>query len=91
MDAIITANPDVRFVLKEFPILGQDSVDAHKVSFAFKNIAPQKYGEFHRALMTGEHANEARAIEVAKSLSYPKSPSGKETTYTHPFDFKARN
>jgi hypothetical protein len=30
-------------------------------------------------------------IEVAKSLSYPKSPSGKETTYTHPFDFKARN
>ncbi|RYH05278.1 MAG: DsbA family protein, partial [Alphaproteobacteria bacterium] len=68
MDAIIKANPDVRFVLKEFPILGQDSVDAHKVSFAFKQIAPEKYGDFHRALMTGEHANEARAIEVAKSL-----------------------
>ena len=68
MDGIIKANPDVRFVLKEFPILGQDSVDAHKVSFAFKHIAPQKYGEFHRALMTGEHANEARALEVAKSL-----------------------
>ena len=68
MDAIIKSNPDVRFVLKEFPILGQDSVDAHKVSFAFKHIAPEKYGEFHRALMTGEHANEARAIEVAKSL-----------------------
>ena len=29
-------------------------------------------------------------IDVAKSLTYPKSPSGKETTYTHPFDFKAR-
>ena len=68
MDAIIKANPDVRFVLKEFPILGQDSVDAHKVSYAFKLIAPQKYGDFHRALMTGEHADEARAIEVAKSL-----------------------
>lgn len=68
MDAIIKANPDVRFVLKEFPILGQDSVDAHKVSFAFKHIAPEKYGDFHRMLMTGEHANEARAIEVAKSL-----------------------
>jgi protein-disulfide isomerase len=68
MDAIIKANPDVRFVLKEFPILGQDSVDAHKVSFAFKLIAPEKYGDFHRALMTGEHSNEARAIEVAKSL-----------------------
>lgn len=68
MDAIIKSNPDVRFVLKEFPILGQDSVDAHKVSFAFKHIAPGKYGEFHRMLLTGEHADEARAIEVAKSL-----------------------
>jgi protein-disulfide isomerase len=68
MDAILKANPDVRFVLKEFPILGQDSVDAHKVSFAVKTVAPEKYGDFHRALMSGEHANEARAIEVAKSL-----------------------
>lgn len=68
MDAVIKDNPDVRFVLKEFPILGQDSVDAHKVSFAFKQIAPEKYGDFHRALLTGEHADEARAIEVAKSL-----------------------
>lgn len=29
-------------------------------------------------------------IEVAKSITYPKSPTGKETTYKHPFDFKAR-
>lgn len=30
-------------------------------------------------------------IEVAKSIAYPKSPTGKETTYKHPFDFKARH
>ncbi len=30
-------------------------------------------------------------LEVAKVLPYPKSQSGKETTYTHPFDFKARH
>jgi hypothetical protein len=29
-------------------------------------------------------------LDVAKSLTYPKSPNGKETTYKHPFDFKAR-
>jgi hypothetical protein len=29
-------------------------------------------------------------LDVAKKLSYPKSPSGKDTTYTHPFEFKAR-
>ena len=28
-------------------------------------------------------------LDVARSLSYPKSPTGKETTYKHPFDFKA--
>jgi hypothetical protein len=28
--------------------------------------------------------------ELAKALAYPKSPSGKETTFRYPFDFKAR-
>ena len=29
-------------------------------------------------------------IDLAKSLAYPRSPSGKETKFTYPFDFKAR-
>jgi hypothetical protein len=33
----------------------------------------------------------ACVVEVARSLTYPASPTGKETTYTHPFDFKARH
>jgi hypothetical protein len=28
--------------------------------------------------------------ELAKSLTYPRSPSGKVTTFSYPFDFKAR-
>lgn len=28
--------------------------------------------------------------ELAKGLTYPRSPSGKETKFTYPFDFKAR-
>ena len=35
-------------------------------------------------------AVEACMSDVAKKLSYPPSPSGKETTYTHRFQFKAR-
>lgn len=31
---------------------------------------------------------EACTIDLAKSLSYPKSPGGKITTFTYPFDFK---
>jgi len=69
MDAVIKSNPDVRFVLKEFPILGPDSLAAHKVSDAFRHIAPEKYGQFHRELLGSEaHANEARALEVAQSF-----------------------
>lgn len=30
-------------------------------------------------------------VDVAKSISWPKSPSGKETKYRHPFDFKAHH
>lgn len=33
---------------------------------------------------------EACVEDLAKSLSYPRSPSGKETTFRYPFDFKAR-
>jgi hypothetical protein len=33
---------------------------------------------------------EACIGDLAKSLSYPRSPSGKETTFHYPFDFKAR-
>jgi len=29
-------------------------------------------------------------IDFAKTLTYPKSPSGKDTRFTYPFDFKAK-
>jgi protein-disulfide isomerase len=69
MDAVIKKNPEVRFVLKEFPILGPDSVAAHKIADAFHRIAPEKYAQFHRDLLGGEeHATEGRALEVAAAL-----------------------
>jgi protein-disulfide isomerase len=66
MDAVIAADPNVRFVLKEFPILGPDSQAAHVVSKAFNLISPENYGDFHRALMNVDgRANEASAIRIA--------------------------
>ncbi len=69
MERILATDPKVRFVLKELPILGPDSLDAHRVSNAVRLIAPEKYGEFHRALLgsTGT-ATEESAIEVAAAL-----------------------
>ena len=66
MEALVSDNPDLRFVLKEFPILGPDSQKAHVVSMAFRTLAPEKYIDFHRALlMGGGRANEDAAIRAA--------------------------
>lgn len=69
MEAILENDKNVRFVLKELPILGPDSLAAHRVSAAFRQIAPEKYGDFHRALLGGEdRATEETAIAVAGRL-----------------------
>jgi len=69
MEQIIASDPDVRFVLKEFPILGEDSVDAHRVSAAVTRVAPDHYEAFHLELLGGSgRATEARAIDIAVSL-----------------------
>jgi protein-disulfide isomerase len=69
MDGILAKDKNVRFILKEFPILGPDSVAAHKVANAVRLIAPAKYPEFHRKLLGGTaHASEQTAIAVAKSF-----------------------
>ena len=68
MQELISKDPNVRFVLKELPILGPDSVKAHIVAQAFKNLMPEKYSEFHLALLGAGHADEASAISLAVAL-----------------------
>jgi protein-disulfide isomerase len=69
MDALLKKDKDIRFVLKEFPILGPDSVAASKVSDAFRKLAPEKYAEFHHALLGSDgRASEDSAMAVATSL-----------------------
>lgn len=66
MLALTADNPDLRFVLKEFPILGPDSQQAHVVSMAFHRLMPEKFGEFHTALLGSQgRANEESAIRLA--------------------------
>ncbi|TGS15208.1 DsbA family protein [Mesorhizobium sp. M2E.F.Ca.ET.209.01.1.1] len=69
MQALTKSDPDLRFVLKEFPILSPDSQKASVVSMAFHLMHPEKYGEFHTALLGGQgRATESSAIKVALSL-----------------------
>ncbi len=69
MQALTKEDPDLRFVLKEFPILGPDSQKASVVSMAFHKMMPEKYSEFHTALLGGQgRATEDAAIKIAVSL-----------------------
>ena len=69
MDAMVKADPNLKFVLKEYPILGEDSLKAHVVAQSFRVLMPEKYADYHRQLLSGEaRADEARAIELALSL-----------------------
>lgn len=67
---LLDKDPKVRFVLKEFPILGPDSLAAHRVAMSFRKLAPEKYREFHIKLLSGDvRATEAHALDVGTSLS----------------------
>ena len=69
MDALVAADPDLRVVMKEFPILGPDSTQAHIVSGAFRRLMPEKWPQFHAKLIRASgRAGEASAIAVALSL-----------------------
>ena len=69
MQEMTKADPELRFVLKELPILGPDSQKAHVVAQAFKHLMPEKYPEFHTRLLGGEvRATEETAMLVATAL-----------------------
>lgn len=69
MTALIDSNPDLRVVMKEFPILSPGSIEAARISVAVKDIAPERYLEFHQAIFSrpGEAAG-AKAFEIAGEL-----------------------
>lgn len=66
MKKILATNPDVKFIIKEWPVLGQNSFDAHSVSIAFNTLMPEKYTEFHEKLLSLKgQKGKAKAVEIA--------------------------
>ncbi len=63
-------NPDLRVVLRDFPILSPGSVEAAKIANAFlRQFQGEKFWEFHRKLL-GSHGpvGKTEALAVAKDL-----------------------
>jgi protein-disulfide isomerase/sulfite exporter TauE/SafE len=71
MLSLLKDNGDLRVILKEFPVLGDGSVEAARVAVAVRMQDPtgQKYLEFHQKLLGGHgEANGERALAVAKEV-----------------------
>ncbi|WP_343034057.1 DsbA family protein [Aurantimonas aggregata] len=75
VDALLAADPDIRFVLKEISVLGPQSLAASRVSLAVRELAPERYGEFQRTLLGSRGvADEAAAMGVAEDLGIETAP-----------------
>ena len=71
MVALLKTDPKLKIVLKEFPVLGQGSVEAATVAIAVRmqDDSGKKYFEFHQKLLGGRgQADRARALVVAKEV-----------------------
>jgi protein-disulfide isomerase len=71
MVELMGKDPKLKVVLKEFPVLGQGSVEAAQVAVAVRmqDKSGKKYLEFHQKLLGGRgQADKTRALAVAKEI-----------------------
>ncbi|MBU2533405.1 MAG: DsbA family protein [Alphaproteobacteria bacterium] len=82
---------NVRVVMKEFPIFGEDSEFAAKAALA--SIKQNKYWQFHTALMSTERVTKQNTLEIAKSVGIDVAAleqEMKEPVYQQVIDDNAR-
>jgi len=66
MEIMLQSNKNLKFVLKEFPVLGEGSIEASRVSMAFSKLMPEKHADFHVELLSLPGQKDgARAMELA--------------------------
>jgi protein-disulfide isomerase len=69
MKQLLANDKNLRIVMKQFPVLGDGSVEAAQVGIAVHTIAPDRYFAFHEAML-GERGqvNGERALAVAEEI-----------------------
>src|SRR5580698_11232245 len=73
MLTLLKTDPNLKFVLKEFPVLGEGSVEAAHVAVAarMQDATGKKYLDFHQKLLGGRgQADKARAMAAAKDAGF---------------------
>jgi protein-disulfide isomerase len=80
---LLKSDHKLKIVLKEFPVLGQSSVEAAQVAVAarMQDPAGKKYLDFHQKLLGGRgQADKARALAAAKEAGFDIAKIEKDMT-----------
>ncbi|MDH3668209.1 MAG: DsbA family protein [Paracoccaceae bacterium] len=68
---LLARDPNIRLVVKEFPILGPDSVTAARIATAATEIDSSKFKALNDAMMTfGGQLNETAIYQIAGTIGY---------------------
>lgn len=74
MTELMQSDPKLKVVLKEFPVLGPGSVEAAQVAVAVRLVAPDKYYDFHKTLLSERgQANKSKALAAAEEVGIDKA------------------
>ena len=68
---VVKNRSDIKIVIKELPILGQDSKDAAKVALFINSKDPAKYQNFHSKMLSSK--TKESAVKVAISLGFKEA------------------
>ncbi|MBZ6074921.1 DsbA family protein [Microvirga puerhi] len=82
LQTLVKSDPKLRVVLKDFPVLGPDSVEASRVGLAVKNqLQGDKLFDYHiKVLGTRGRVNGERALAVAKDMGLDMARLQKDMT-----------
>lgn len=66
---LVESDPELRVVFRDWPVLGEQSVEASRVALALKNAAPESFLAFHTEMMSQRgRVDGERALDVADEL-----------------------
>ncbi|MEL6752277.1 MAG: DsbA family protein [Pseudomonadota bacterium] len=75
MNTLIEGDDQLKFVLKELPILGPGSAEASRISTAVYRLHPDRYAEFHNRLLGIPVAKDgAVARQIARDMGFDMEP-----------------
>ncbi|PLW77432.1 DsbA family protein [Cohaesibacter celericrescens] len=71
---LLDSDKNLRFIVKEWPVLGPQSMEAALVAVAITKEAPEKYLDFHKAMMTLRGtASKESALRVAEKIGISRA------------------